>query len=126
MLGSREDVEASGEGKKDGGRDDECDGDVDGTVSGGDINPNRVEAMRLAAESQQTCNNARTQQNDLPVLPGQPAIPRIACHGVPRMNRRCRRISFEPRNISRTCKVKVTYIAKFALIEARSGRRLPF
>ena len=110
MLGSLEDVEASVEGKKDGGRDDECDDDVDGTVSGGDINPNQVEAMRLAAESQQTCNNARTQQNDLPVSPGQPAIPRIPCHGVPRTNHRCRRISFEPRNISQTRKVKVTYL----------------
>ena len=112
MLGSLEDVEASVEGEKDGGRDDKCDGDVDGTVSGGDIDPNRVEATRLAAESQQTRNKTRTQRNDLPVSPGRPAHPRIPFHGLPRTSRRRRRITFEPRNISRTRKVKITYLGR--------------
>ena len=86
MLESLEDIEASVEGEKDGGRDDGCDGDGDGTVSGGNVDPNRVEATRLAAESQQTCNNARTRQNDLPVSPGQPANLQTPFHGVPRMS----------------------------------------
>ena len=100
MLESLEDVEASVEGEKDGEMDDECDGDVDGTISGGDIDSNQVKAARLTAQSQQTRNNARIQQNDLPVLPGKPADPRIPCHGLPRMSRQCRRITFKPGNIS--------------------------
>ena len=63
------------EGEKDGSRDDECDGDVDGTISGGDVDSNQVEAARLTAQSQQTRNNARIQQNDLPVSPRKPADP---------------------------------------------------
>ena len=110
MLGSLEDIEASVEDKKDGGRDDECDGDMDGTVSSGNVDPNRVKVTWLAAESQQTRNNARIQQNDLPVSPEKPAHSQIPCHGVPRTNRRCRRISFEPINISQTRKVKITYL----------------
>ena len=112
MLGSLEDVEASVEVEMAGGKDEERDGDVDGTVSGGDINSNQVEAARLTAESQQTRNNARIQQNDLPVSPGQPAHSRIPCHGVPRTNRRCRRITFKPRNISQTLKVKIAYLRR--------------
>ena len=61
MLGNLEGVEASVEVEMAGGKDDERGGDVDGTVSGGNDDPNRVEAARLAAESQQTCNNARTR-----------------------------------------------------------------
>ena len=110
ILESLEDIEASVEVEKDCGRDDDCDGDVDGTVSGGDIDSKQVEAARLTAESQQTRNNARIQQNDLPVSPGQPAHSRIPFHGVPRTSRRRRRISFEPINISRTRKVKITYL----------------
>ena len=110
MLGSLEDIEASAEGEKDGGRDDRCDGDGDGTVSGGNVDPNRVEATWLAAESRQTCNNARTQGNDLPVLPEKPANPRIPFHGVPRMSRRHQTITFEPKNISQMRKVKITYL----------------
>ena len=112
MLGSLEDVEASVEGEKDGGRDDECDGDMDGTVSGGNVDSTRVEATRLTAESQQTRNNARTRRNDLPVSPGQPAHPRIPFYGLPRTSRRCRTIKFEPRNISQTRKVKITYLGR--------------
>ena len=112
MLGSLEDVEASVEGEKDGGRDDEYDGDVDGTVSGGNVDPNRVEATRLTAESQQTRNNARTRRNDLPVSPGQPANSRIPFYGLPRTSRRCRTIKFEPRNVSQTRKVKIAYLGR--------------
>ena len=112
MLGSLEDVEASVEGEKDGGRDDECDGDMDGTISGSDIDSNQVEAMRLTAKSQQTRNNARTRRNDLPVLPGQPANPRIPFHGVPRTNRQRRRFTFKPRNISQMRKIKLTYLGR--------------
>ena len=107
-----ENVEASVEGEKDGGRDDECNGDVDGTISGGDVDSNRVEAAQLTANSQQTRNNARTQRNDLPVSPGRPANPRIPCHGVPRTNRQRRRITFEPGNISQTRKVKIAYLGR--------------
>ena len=105
-----ENVEVSVEGEKDGGRDDECDGDVDGTISGGDVDSNQVEAARLTAESQQTRNNARTRRNDLPVSPGQPANPRTPFYGLPRTNRRRRRNTFEPKNISQTRKVKTTYL----------------
>ena len=59
ILGSLEDVEANVEGERDGGKDEECDSDVDGTVSGGNDDPNRVEAARLAAKSQQMRNNAK-------------------------------------------------------------------
>ena len=110
VLGSLEDVEASVEVEMAGSKDEECDGDVDGTVSGGNIDSNRVEAARLAAKSQQTRNNAKTQRNDLPVSPGQPANPQMPCHGLPRTNRRRRTITFEPRNISQTRKVKITYL----------------
>ena len=110
VLGSLEDVEATVEGETDGSRDDGCDGDVDGTASGGNVDSNRVEALWLTAESQQTRKNAKTQRNDLPVSPGQPAHSRIPCYGVPRMNRQCQRITFEPRNISQTRKVKITYL----------------
>ena len=72
------------------------------TVSSSNIDPNQVEAVRLTAESQQTCNNAR-QLNDLPVWPEQPANP---FHGVPRMSHQHWSIPFKPRNISWTCKVQ--------------------
>ena len=45
------------------------------TALSADDDSNRVAATRLAAQRQQMCNNARTRQNDLPVSPGQPAIP---------------------------------------------------
>ena len=109
VLGMDENVEAPVEGEKDGGGDDEHDGDVDGTISSGDVDSNRVEAVRLTAESQQTHNNARTWQNDLPVSPGQPANP---FHGVPRTSRQRRTITFKPRNISQMCKVKLTYLGR--------------
>ena len=112
MLECLESVEASVEGEKGGGRDDERDGDMDGTASGDDDDSNRVAAARLAAQNQYMCNNARTRQNDLPVSPGQPAHSRIPCHGVPRTNRQRRRIAFEPRNISRKCKVKIAYLGR--------------
>ena len=112
VLGMDESVEASVEGERDGGKDEECDGDVDGTVSGDDVDSKQVEAARLTAESQQTRNNARIQQNDLPVSPGKPAHSRIPCHGVPRTSRRCRTIKFEPRNISQTRKVKIAYLGR--------------
>ena len=112
VLGNLEGIEASVEVEKDGGKDDECGGDVDGTVSGGNVDPNRVEAMQLAAESQQTCNNARTRRNDLPVSPRRPVNPPMPCHGLPRTSRRRRTITFEPRNISRTHKVKIAYFGR--------------
>ena len=126
VLGSLEDVEATVEGEKDGGRDDECDGDMDGTVSGGNVDSNRVEATQLAASSQQMCNNARTRQNDLPVSPGQPVIPQMPCHGLPRTNRRHRTITFEPINISRTRKVKITYLGRANTMRSmwRPGNRI--
>ena len=95
-----------------GGRDKECDGDMDGTVSGGNDNSSRVAAARLAAQSQYMRNNARTRRNDLAVSPGQPANSRIPFYGLPRMSRRCRKITFKPRNISRTRKVKITYLGR--------------
>ena len=86
MLGSLEDVKASVEGKKGGGSDDKHDRDMDSTVSGGDVNSKQVEAVQLAAQSQYICNNALWQQNNLPVLPGQPANPQTPFHGLPRTN----------------------------------------
>ena len=56
-----EDVEANIEVEMAGGKDGECDGDMDGTVSGGNVDSNQVEAVRLTAESQQKRNNARTR-----------------------------------------------------------------
>ena len=112
VLGMDEDVEASVEGENDGGRDDERDGDVDGTVSGGDIDLNQVEAARLTAKSQQMRNNARIQQTDLPVSPGRPANLQIPFHGVPRTNRQRQTITFKPRNISQTRKVKIAYLGR--------------
>ena len=116
MLGSLEDIEANVEGEKDGGKDSGCDGDMDGTISGGDVDLSQVKAVRLTAESQQTRNNARTQQNDLPVPPGQPANPRTPFYGLPRTSRRCRTIKFEPRNIRRTHKVKIAYLGRAVAI----------
>ena len=126
MLGSLEDVEASVEGERDSGKDEECDSDVDGTVSGGNDDPNRVAAARLAAKSQQMCNNARTRRNDLPVSPGQPANPRTPFYGLPRMSRRCRTIKFEPGNIRRTHKVKITYLERANAMQSmwRPGNRI--
>ena len=126
VLGSLEDVEASVEGEKDGDRDDERCGDMDGTVSGGNVDPNRVEATRLAAESQQTRNKTRTRRNDLPVSPGRPTHPRIPCHGLPRTSRRRRRIRFEPRNIRQTRKIKITYLECINTMQSmwRPGNRI--
>ena len=123
VLGNLEGVEASVEVEMAGGKDGECDGDMDGTVSGGNDDSNRIEAARLAAESQQTRNNARTQRNDLPVSPGQPANP---FHGVPRTNCRRRRITLEPRNISQTRKVKIAYLGRANAIWSmwRPGNRI--
>ena len=59
-------IEVEMAGSKDGKQ---C-GDVEGTVSSGDIDSNQVEAVWLTASSQQMRNNARTQRNNLPVLPG--------------------------------------------------------
>ena len=75
VLGMDEDVEANIEVEKDGDMGDECDGDMDGTISGGDVDSNQVEAAQLTAERQQTCKNARTRRNDLPVSPGRSAHP---------------------------------------------------
>ena len=110
VLGSLEDVEASVEVEKDGSRVDERCGDVDGTVSSGNNNPNRVAAARLAAQSQDMCNNATRQRNDLPVSPGRPTNPQTPFHGLPRANRRHQRITFVlksrvhlTRSVTRVC-----------------------
>ena len=110
VLRSLEGIEASVEGENNGGKDDGGDGDMDSTVSGDDDDLKQVEAAWLTAESQQTHNSTRTQRNNLPVLPGQLTNPQTPCHEVPRMNRRHQRITFEPKNISQTHKVKVTYL----------------
>ena len=126
VLGSLEDVEVSVEVEKDGGRDDEQCGDVDGTVSSGNNNPNRVAAVRLAAQSQDMRNNATRQRNNLPVSPGRPTNPRTPFHGLPRTNRQCRRNTFEPKNISRTRKVKTTYLGRANAMRSmwRPGNRI--
>ena len=71
-MGRGKDVEAIFEKEKDDSSDGECNGDVDGTNGGGDVDSNRVEAVRLVADSQQRRNNAKTQRNDLPMLPESP------------------------------------------------------
>ena len=58
MLGAVEKPSASVRGETVGGRNGERSGGMDGTI-GGNVNSKRVEAARLAAESQHTCNNAR-------------------------------------------------------------------
>ena len=65
-------IEAIFEGEKDDSRDGGWNGDVDGTNGGGDVDSNRVEEVRLVADSQQTRNNAKTQRNDLPMSPESP------------------------------------------------------
>ena len=126
VLGMDKNIEASVEGKRDGGKDEECDGDVDGTVSGGNNNPNRVAAARLAAQSQDMRNNATRQRNDLPVSPRRPANPQTPFHGLPRAHRQRPRITFEPRNISRTCKVKLTHLERANAVQSmwRPGNRI--
>lgn len=71
-MGRGKNIEMIVEGDKDGGRDGEWNGDVDCTNSDDDDDSNRVKAVRLAAEGQQTCNNAKMKRNNLPVLPEPP------------------------------------------------------
>ena len=52
VLGRGEYVAASAEGGKDGGRDEKWDVDVDGTISGNNVDSNRVAAAQLTAEGQ--------------------------------------------------------------------------
>ena len=59
LLGNLEDIAASVKSKMAGGRGGKRTADVDGTNSGGDVDSNRAEAARLAAESQHTHNNAK-------------------------------------------------------------------
>ena len=61
MLGRLEGVAASVEVERAGGTDGEQCGDVDGTNSGDNVDSKRVEAVRLATDSQQLHNNAKTQ-----------------------------------------------------------------
>jgi len=42
---------------------------LDGTISGDGVDSQQVEAVRLAANSQQMCNTARSRAHGLPVLP---------------------------------------------------------
>ena len=52
VLRRGEDVAAGAKGGKDGSRDEKWDVDVDGTISGNDVDSNRVAAARLTAEDQ--------------------------------------------------------------------------
>ena len=61
MLGRVEGVVASVEVEKAGGTDGERCGDVDGTNNGDDVDLKQLEAVRLATDSQQLHNNAKTQ-----------------------------------------------------------------
>ena len=77
---------ASVVGEKVGGRHGEQIEDVDGTSSSDDVDSKRVEGRRLAANSQYTRNNAKSQQNYLPVSPEPPTKPPNSCYKVAKPN----------------------------------------
>ena len=84
--------------------------DVDDTISNGDNDLNWVAAAQLAAEIQSMHNKAIQQQNNLPVLPEPPTNPQSPCHGVPKPSHWHVKCTIEPRNLSQTWKVEITYL----------------
>ena len=95
-------------GNGDGNRDRD-DGNMDDMTSGGSIDSIRVKAAQLATESQHMRYSQRTQDQDLPVLPGPP-IHCAECPNRPvRRQWQCGRIKFEPIKVNPPPEVEMTY-----------------
>ena len=90
--------------------DDGGDGDKGGTMSGGSIDSMQVKAALLAADNQYMHQNRGMRSDGLPMLSMPPIHHAERPYGGIRPRHRCGRIKFVPAKVSRTVKVKMTYL----------------